>query len=88
MNALKGLLMHSKCHIATAPVSQKDYPVPVSNVLYSVCLLWDVVVVFVCESWKTERADIMWNQGAVISPYGKLSAAVTECFEGGAEIMN
>lgn len=52
MNALKRPLMHSKCHIATAPVSQNDDPVPVSNILYSVC--FGMLCSSLCVSWKTE----------------------------------
>ncbi len=33
MNALRRLLMHSKCHNVTDPVAQNDYLVPVSNAL-------------------------------------------------------
>lgn len=36
MNALRRLLMHSKCHNATDPVTQNDYLVPVSNALYRI----------------------------------------------------
>lgn len=48
MNALRGLLMHSKCHIVTEPVTPNDYLVLVSNALYSIYSLWDVMLMFVC----------------------------------------
>lgn len=42
--------MHSKCHNATDPLTQNDYLVPVSNALYSIYSLWDVVLMFMCAS--------------------------------------
>lgn len=64
-------------------VTQYDYLVPVSNALYSLYLLWDVVLMFMCVSGLSEPTNIIWNQGPVLAPHAALVAGVIECLDGG-----
>lgn len=57
--------------------------VPVSNALYSIYLLWDVVLMFMCVSGLSEPTNIIWNQGPVLTPHATLVAQVIECLDGG-----
>lgn len=50
--------MHSKRHNVTDPVTQNDYLVLVSNALYSIYALWDVVLVFMRALASSEQTTI------------------------------
>lgn len=69
--------MHSKCHNVTDPVTQNDYLVLVSNALYSIYALWDVVLMFMCLSVLSEQTNIIWNQGPVLTPHAMLVARLS-----------
>lgn len=59
MNVLRGLLMLSKCHNVTDPVTRSDYLVLLLNALYSIYALWDVVRLFICVPALSEQRSVV-----------------------------
>lgn len=84
--------MLSKCHNVTDPVTQNDCLVLVSNALYSIYALWDVVLMFMCVSALSGQTNIMWNQGPVpltpTTPTPVPCLCLDRVFRWRAEIMN
>lgn len=87
VSTLRRLLMHSKCHNVTNPVTQNDCLVP--NALYRIYALWDVVLMSesVCFVW-TNKHHLDWDR--VLAPNVTLVACLCldEVFRWRVEIMN
>lgn len=87
VSTLGRLLMHSKCHNVTNPVTQNDCLVP--NALYRIYALWDVVLMSesVCFVW-TNKHHLDWDR--VLAPNVTLVACLCldEVFRWRVEIMN
>lgn len=87
LSTLRRLLMHSKCHNVTNPVTQNDCLVP--NALYRIYALWDVVLMSesVCFVW-TNKHHLDWDR--VLAPNVTLVACLCldEVFRWRVEIMN
>lgn len=87
LSTLRRLLMHSKCHNVTNPVTQNDCLVP--DALYRIYALWDVVLMSesVCFVW-TNKHHLDWDR--VLAPNVTLVACLCldEVFRWRVEIMN